>query len=316
MFVAGSLALTPLLGRDFFPSVDAGLIKLHIRVAPGTRIEETEKQILAIERTIRTLIPPDQIDTLLDIVGTPYSSINLSLSEGALVSAANSQILISLKPGHAPTEDYLRALRKTLRHDYPDDTFFFLAPDISTQVLNFGLAAPIDLQVVGPIGSEDTTEAFATALAKRVTAIQGAVDVHLAQEGKVPQLKINFDRTEAIESGRSRSTTLADRPPDLAGVESGNDGARVLGRSAQRAVRRRGPDAAIQDRLGRSATRHADLDGEQAAVARQHRPDPARDRRGEHHALQRRADVGRAGERRGQRISAPSAIGSRRSSPT
>ena len=210
LFVAGSLSLTPMLGRDFFPTVDAGLIKLHVRGAPGTRIEETEKRILAMERTIRTVIPPDQIDTMLDIVGTPYSSINLSLSEGALVSPADSQILISLKPGHSPTAGYVRALRETLRRANPDTTFFFLAPDITTQVLNFGLAAPIDLQVVGPIGSEVRTEAFADELAARVSKVTGAADVHLAQEGKVPQLRVNIDRTEALQAGVTERDVATD----------------------------------------------------------------------------------------------------------
>ena len=210
LFVAGSLSLTPMLGRDFFPTVDAGLIKLHVRGAPGTRIEETEKRILAIERTIRTVIPPDQIDTMLDIVGTPYSSINLSLSEGALVSPADSQILISLKEGHSPTAPYVRALRETLRKANPDTTFFFLAPDITTQVLNFGLAAPIDLQVIGPIGSETRSQAFADELAARVSKVSGAADVHLAQEGKVPQLHVNIDRTEAMEAGVTERDVATD----------------------------------------------------------------------------------------------------------
>ena len=200
IFVFGSFALYPLLGRDFFPTVDAGLIKLQVRGAPGQRIEETEKRILAIERTINTVIPRDEIDTMLDILGVPYSSINLSLSEGTMVSPANAQVLISLKEGHAPTAEYVRGLRKVLARDYPDTTFFFLAPDISTQVLNFGLAAPIDLQVVGPIGSEDRTATFAEELASRVRGVPGAVDVHFFQESRVPELKIDVDRTIAQQS--------------------------------------------------------------------------------------------------------------------
>jgi multidrug efflux pump subunit AcrB len=210
LFVAGSLALTPMLGRDFFPSVDAGLIKLHVRGKPGTRIEETEKRIAQIERTIRTVVPASQTDTMLDIVGTPYSSINLSLSEGALISSADAQILISLKPGHAPTEDYVRVLRKKLKQAYPETTFFFLAPDISTQVLNFGLAAPIDLEVVGPIGSEDKTLAFAEELAAKVAKVPGAADVHLAQVTKVPSLEVKVDRTMAQQAGLSERDVASD----------------------------------------------------------------------------------------------------------
>jgi multidrug efflux pump subunit AcrB len=210
LFVAGSLMLTPMLGRDFFPNVDAGLIKLHVRGKPGTRIEETEKNIAAIERTIHGIVPKAQIDTMLDIIGTPYSSINLSLSEGALISSADAQILISLKPGHPPTEDYVREMRAKLKKAYPETTFFFLAPDISTQVLNFGLAAPIDLEVVGPIGSEDKTLAYAEELAEKVKTVRGAADVHLAQVTKVPSLEVHVDRTMAQQSGLSERDVASD----------------------------------------------------------------------------------------------------------
>jgi multidrug efflux pump subunit AcrB len=210
VFVAGSLAMVSLVGRDFFPSVDAGLIKLHVRGVPGTRIEETEKRISAIERTIRGVIPDGERETMLDIIGTPYSGINLSLSEGALISPADSQILISLKPGHRPTAEYLRELRRELGRAYPETTFFFLAPDISTQVLNFGLAAPIDLQVVGPIGSEAKSAAFAHELAAKVAAVPGAVDVHVAQVEDVPELGVHLDRTEAQQAGVSERDAASD----------------------------------------------------------------------------------------------------------
>jgi multidrug efflux pump subunit AcrB len=210
VFVAISLSMLPLVGRDFFPQVDAGLIKLHVRAPPGTRIEENEKRIARIEGTIRELIPHDELDTMLDVMGIPYSGINLSLSEGALISSADAQIYISLAEGHAPTGEYVRALRARLAHDYPGTTFFFLAPDISTQVLNFGLAAPIDLQVVGPIGSEDATAAFAGQLAARVKAIPGAVDVHLAQVQAVPELQIDVDRTAAGRSGLTEKDVASD----------------------------------------------------------------------------------------------------------
>lgn len=209
--VAVSVVLImPLVGRDFFPTVDAGLIKLHVRVPPGTRIEETEKRVLAIERSIRSVIPSEEIDTMLDIIGQPYSSINLSLSEGALISPADAQVLIALRPGHRETAAYVRGLRAMLARTYPDTTFFFLAPDISTQVLNFGLAAPIDLQVVGPIGSEDRTAKFATELAREVAAVPGAVDVRIGQVSRVPSLRIEVDRTMAQRSGLSERDVASD----------------------------------------------------------------------------------------------------------
>src|SRR6185503_8173136 len=216
IFIAGSLAMLPLVGRDFFPTVDAGLIKLHVRGVPGTRIEETETRIAAIEQTIRGVIPSSEIETMIDVIGMPYSGINLSLSEGAAVSPADAQIMIALQHGHRPTAEYMRALRESLVHAYPETTFFFLAPDISTQVLNFGLAAPIDLQVVGPIGSEDATLAVAQDLASRVAKVRGAVDVHLAQVSKVPQLRIAIDRVEAQQVGLSQRDVASDLLVSLA----------------------------------------------------------------------------------------------------
>jgi multidrug efflux pump subunit AcrB len=209
-FVALSLALFPLVGRDFFPSVDAGLIKLHVRGAPGTRIEESEKHFLDVERTIRTVIPAEEIETLIDNIGVPYSGINLSLSEGALISPADGQIFIALKENHAPTERYVDALRRALPERYPGSTFFFLPPDISTQVLNFGLAAPVDLQVVSAPGREQEAYRVAQKLAARLKAIPGTADVHLAQVPRVPQLKVDVDRDMAARFGLSERDVASD----------------------------------------------------------------------------------------------------------
>jgi multidrug efflux pump subunit AcrB len=210
VFVAASLSLFPFVGRDFFPSVDAGLVKLHVRGPPGTRIEETEKRIERIEDTIRGVIPPHEIETMLDILGTPYSGLNLSLSEGALISPADGQILIALKEDHAATPGYVRRLRKVLGEKYPDTTFFFLAPDISTQVLNFGLAAPIDVQIVGAPGDDERLYAVAQEMAEKVRAIPGAVDVHLAQVVRQPELKIDVDRTMASGFGLKQQDVAND----------------------------------------------------------------------------------------------------------
>ena len=208
--VVSLLALLPLVGRDFFPTVDAGLIKLHVRGVPGTRIEETERKFVQIEDTIKTIIPPGQIETLLDNIGIPYSGLNLSLSEGALISAADGEIFIALKHDHEPTEQYVRKLREQLAATFPDQTFFFLAPDISTQVLNFGLPAPIDVQVVGPIGQEDQTFKVAQAIGAKVAQIPGAVDVHLAQVPKQPALRIDVDRTMAGQVGLTERDVASD----------------------------------------------------------------------------------------------------------
>ncbi len=211
VFVVVSVgALLPLVGRDFFPNVDAGLIKLHVRGEPGTRIEESERHFADIEQTIRGVIPPASIDTMLDNIGTPYSGINLSLSEGTSISPADGDILISLKEGHAPTPEYVRKLRTVLRAKYPGTTFFFLAPDISTQVLNFGLAAPIDVQVVGAPGNEDATADVAAKIAARISSVPGAVDVHLAQVARVPEIKVDVNRTMAGQQGLTERDIASD----------------------------------------------------------------------------------------------------------
>ena len=209
-FVAVSLALFPMVGRDFFPGVDAGLVKLHVRGPPGTRIEETERRVALVEETIRGVIPAGEIETMLDIVGTPYSGLNLSLSEGALISPADGQVLIALKEHHAPTPGYVRRLRALLAETYPDTTFFFLAPDISTQVLNFGLPAPIDVQVVSPPGGDDAAYAVAQEIAAKVRAIPGAADVHLAQVRAQPELRIDVDRTMASQFGLHQTDVASD----------------------------------------------------------------------------------------------------------
>jgi multidrug efflux pump subunit AcrB len=209
-FVIASAALLPLLGRDFFPSVDAGLIKLHVRGPPGTRIEESERRFAEVEATIKTVIPPQQIDTLIDNIGTPYSGINLSLSEGAQISPADGQIFVSLKHGHGPTPDFVRKLRKQLAKNHPDTTFFFLAPDISTQVLNFGIAAPIDVQIIAPPGAEDATYDYTRKLADRISKVPGAVDVHLAQVPRRPELFVEVDRTMAGQAGLSQRDIASD----------------------------------------------------------------------------------------------------------
>ncbi|HEY6909674.1 MAG TPA: efflux RND transporter permease subunit [Myxococcales bacterium] len=210
LFVAASLLLLPLVGRDFFPTVDAGLIKLHVRGVPGTRIEETERKFVQIEDAIRQVIPPAEIENLLDNIGIPYSGLNLSLSEGALISAADGEIFISLKKDHRPTAGYVRELRATLAERFPEQTFFFLAPDISTQVLNFGLPAPIDVQVTGAVGNEQATYEVAKEIARGVLSIPGAADVHLAQVPRQPELRIDVNRTMAGEVGLTERDVAGD----------------------------------------------------------------------------------------------------------
>ncbi len=297
-FVALSLSLFPLVGRDFFPTVDAGTIKLHVRGPAGTRIEETEQRVSRIEETIRGVIPPAETETMLDILGTPYSGLNLSLSEGALISPADGQILISLKEHHAPTPGYVRKLRKLLAQEYPDTTFFFLAPDISTQVLNFGLAAPIDVQLVGAPGDDEAAYAVAQEIAAKVRAIPGAVDVHLAQVRSQPELLINVDRTMAGGFGLTQTDVASDVLVSL------SSSTQVLPnywldtqRSVQYLVAIQTPQYANDSIRALDSTPVSLGHRRLAAAPLQHGPGDAHHRGGERDPLQRPAHLRRPGQR-------------------
>jgi len=172
-----------------------------VRCPPGTRIEQTQEYFAQVQDAIGKIIPKRELGTMLDNMGIPNSGLNLSLSEGALISPSDGQISIALKEDHAPTADYVRKLRTKLRQTYPESTFFFLAPDISTQVLNFGLAAPIDVQLIGVPGKEDDTLKVARQILNEVKAIPGAVDVHVHQIMNQPALRLEVDRTRAAELG-------------------------------------------------------------------------------------------------------------------
>ena len=148
-FSIASLGLVWLVGEDFFPDVDSGQMRLHARAPAGTRLEETEVRFAAIEREIRDVIPADEMDTLIDNIGVVNCWACLAQGEIPTISSADGEILISLKPNHSPTRDYEVLLRKRLREKFPDTTFFFQPANITTQILNFGIPAPIDLQVVG-----------------------------------------------------------------------------------------------------------------------------------------------------------------------
>ncbi len=193
--VAISLALFPLIGRDFFPSVDSGQIRLHVRAPAGTRIEETERHFARVTDAIRDIIPANQIDTVIDNIGIPNSGINLSLSDGSQMSSADGEILVSLTADHSPTPAYVKLLREKLTDQFPDLTFFFQPPDIVTQVLNFGLPAPIDVQIVGSRASFAKNYDIALKIRDRIAAIPGAVDAHLQQVPLTPELQVTTDRT-------------------------------------------------------------------------------------------------------------------------
>ncbi len=201
-FVLVSLAtLFPRLGMDFFPSVDAGQIRFHVRTPPGTRIETTEEIFARVEDIARSVVPKSEMETIIDNIGLPISGLNLSLGDPSMISSADGEILIQLGEKHHSTPAYVKELRRRLPLEVPAATFFFLAPDITTQVLNFGLTSPIDVQIAGPLVNNDEDYAIALQLRDKISGIRGAVDVHLAQVVSGPELRMNVDRAEASEQG-------------------------------------------------------------------------------------------------------------------
>jgi multidrug efflux pump subunit AcrB len=210
-FVVASVSFVPLLGRDFFPAVDAGQMRIHVRAPPGTRLEETQRLFGAVEQRVRSIVPADELDVIIDDIGVPVSGINLTLGDPSMISSADGEMLISLQSKHAPTAQYVRALRQDLAKSFPQATFFFLAADISTQILNFGLSAPIDVRLTGPSGNQEANLAIARQLASRIATVPGAVDVHLAQVTDTPELLVTVDRNAAEEVG----LTMRDVGSDL-----------------------------------------------------------------------------------------------------
>jgi multidrug efflux pump subunit AcrB len=191
--------LLPWLGRDFFPSVDAGQVRLHLRARSGTRLEQTAILVDQVEAQIRRIIPARELDTLVDNIGVPYSGINLSYSTSAPIGPGDADIMIALRGEHHPTVEYVRALRAQLRDEFPATTFSILPSDIASQILNFGLPSPFDVQVVG----FDLTRnrAFANALLAHLRRIPGAVDLRIQQAFDYPELHVSVDRVNAAQIG-------------------------------------------------------------------------------------------------------------------
>ncbi len=200
VFVIGSLCLTWVVGEDFFPYVDSGQMRLHVRTPQGTRIEQTEMIFGAVEDEIRRQIPSTELDTILDNIGLPNGGINLAFSDSATIGAGDGEILISLKEGnHRPTQEYIRKLRAALNKKFPYLTTFFQPANITNQILNFGLPAPIDVQVVGR--NADANYRVVRELQRRISVIPGAVDVHVHQEVNYPEVQVNVDRIKADQAG-------------------------------------------------------------------------------------------------------------------
>jgi multidrug efflux pump subunit AcrB len=212
-----SLGLVFLIGEDFFPNVDAGQIRLHARAPAGTRIEATEVRFGNIEREIREVIPPDELKAILDNMGLPPGGTNLAQSDMPTISAADGEILISLNAEkHGPSAVYTQRLRKRLNEKFPDMTFFFEAADITNQILNFGLSAPIDLQIVG----RNTAGGIRVAreLAEKIRQIPGTADVHVHQVVDAPEIRFNVDRAKAMELGMTQSDVSSSMLISLSGT--------------------------------------------------------------------------------------------------
>jgi multidrug efflux pump subunit AcrB len=198
---AAAFLLIPWLGRDFFPSTDAGQFNLHFRAKTGTRIEETARLGDLIETSMREAIPESEISSIIDNIGLPYSSINTAYSNSAPIGTMDADILVTLKPGHRPSDLYVHQLRRKLPREFPGVTFYFLPADIISQTLNFGLPAPIDIQVSGP--NLNANHAFATNLLGQLRTVPGAVDLRVHQLFDLPRIQVNVNRTKAVESGYS-----------------------------------------------------------------------------------------------------------------
>jgi len=207
--------LAPWLGRDFFPAIDAGQIKLHLRAPTGTRIEETARLATEVEKVIRRTIPAQELKSVVDNIGLPVSGINIAYSNSAPIGPADADILISLDAEHAPSAGYVAALREELPRAFPSASFSFLPADIVSQILNFGLPAPIDVQIVG--FKRDENRAYAQALLTRLRAIPGLEDLRIQQAFDQPELRVDVDRLRASELGLSERDVANDLLVSLSG---------------------------------------------------------------------------------------------------
>ena len=206
LFLLGCLsvfALIPWLGQDFFPSTDSGQFILHVRAPTGTRIEDTARLCDLVEDSIRREIPPGELDNILDNIGLPYSGMNTMHLTSGIVGANGADVLVSLRPNHHPTANYVRDLRRVLPREFPGVTFYFLPADMVTQILNFGLPAPIDVQIQG--SDVYASHAIADRILSQLHQVPGLVDLRVEQPFNYPTLNVDVDRTKAEQGGYSEA---------------------------------------------------------------------------------------------------------------
>jgi multidrug efflux pump subunit AcrB len=196
---AGTAVLMNYVGQDYFPQIDGGTMTLHIRAAPGTRIETAVQKFAGVEDVVREVVPKNELGLILDNIGLPAYNYNLAFGDGSFVAYYDGQMLISLKEGHAPTAGYMKKLRSVLRERFPDMMFYFQPADIITQILDFGTITPIDIQVNGRNAEKDLE--VTQEIQRRLTKVRGAVDVHIHQITNAPEYFVDFDRSLALELG-------------------------------------------------------------------------------------------------------------------
>jgi CzcA family heavy metal efflux pump len=213
--VALSFGLSPWLGQNFFPAVDAGQIKLHVRAQTGTRIEEAARLCDEVEQRIRQVIPPRDLGTIVDNIGLPISGINVAYGNSGTIGPEDADIYVTLKPDHRPTRDYVRTLRQDLPREFARATFSFLPADIITQILNFGLPAPIDVQVVGP--DQEANLAYANKLQEAIRQVPGVADLRTEQAFNEPTLNVDVNRAFADEVGLTQRDVADSLLTSLAG---------------------------------------------------------------------------------------------------
>ncbi len=214
-FVAVSFLLVPFLGRNFFPAVDTGQILIHVRTQVGTRVEEASNKLADIQKAIRQIIPPDQIETMADNIGMPISGINLTYNNTGVIGPQDGDIQIKLKEEHKPTEEYVRELRERLPREFPGVQFAFLPADIVSQILNFGSPAPIDIQVRGANVADNFK--YANDLLRRIRLIPGVADARIQQSPNNPGFNVDVDRTRAQYVGLTARDVTNSMVVNLAG---------------------------------------------------------------------------------------------------
>lgn len=204
IIVLSALVLLPFIGENFFPEVDAGQIRLHVYAPHGTRIEETAREFSAIEETIKHVIPPTELDTVLDNIGLPASMINLAFMDNSQIGVGDGEILVALKENHKPTKQYVKKLRKELNKEFPNSTFFFQNADMVGKILNFGLASPVDIKVQG----KDLKANFAltSKMLEDVKRVRGVADAHIHQITDTPEVRVEVDKRRASIMKLSQET--------------------------------------------------------------------------------------------------------------